>query len=631
MILRNVTLALYRSISYLDFGLSPFTVLFGRNNSGKTNVLEAIYGVMAPKDLYGYVKDYSRPRALRGSDNGLPPFGIVKMELETSLPFDDAVRNLKESQGPADVVGQPLLEGGANLICNDFHSGSKWAFVDTGQYFLQSLTDSVDEAMVAIEWMKNACVEGEPTPQTVFLDWEIDGLDSRVGAMLMDIYERSSKHKETSDFTQALAWMADIPQVPEVLERVNSDEAEPAWRVHREVQSFLSTFSAFATGFLPDFIEGSIQAELQIPTRWSEQPSIRITFRRNDYEPDTDSRVDSISELGRGSARWVAVAIQMALHLLDPSDDASYWLEADDKRFSGHVLFLDEPEAHLHPRAVVSIVRWCHQMVAIGFNVIVASHHDEFLRAAGPDLSLVHVTRDQESGTTSARTLISSATPLLQDLADEVGMHPAVALSLHRAVLFVEGTLDQAVLDEYAGPALESAGVTIIPIHGTKNLQGLIDAELTPRLGIKVAVLTDNTDPKTMGGKSNNKRSGEEVSVTRLVQRFRDRGLVEPKSFGVPEKDLLFALPVEAIRIHYSDRAAEIPDWLDLLEECRAAEGKGKSDSVHWKSYAEANYGVPLTTENGVRSVVQKLDLAGVELPSIRTVVNEIIAWAITN
>ena len=105
---------------------------------------------------------------------------------------------------------------------------------------------------------------------------------------------------------------------------------------------------------------------------------------------------------------------------------------------------------------------------------------------------------------TTARTLLSAATPLLQELATEVGMHPAAALSLHRAILFVEGPLDEAVLDEYAGPALDAAGVTIIPIHGTKNLEGLIDGEFTTRLGIKTGVLTDNTVTATMWDRSNN-------------------------------------------------------------------------------------------------------------------------------
>ena len=226
---------------------------------------------------------------------------------------------------------------------------------------------------------------------------------------------------------------------------------------------------------------------------------------------------------------------------------------------------------------------------------------------------------------TTARTLLSTATPLLQELATEVGMHPAAVLSLHRAILFVEGPLDEAVLDEYAGPQLDAAGVTVIPIHGTKNLEGLIDGEFTTRLGIKTGVLTDNTLTATIWNRSNRKRSSKEVKLVRLIQRFKDKGLPPPDLFGVAEDDLLFALPPDAIREFVN---GPFPGWHELREECRASEGLGPSDSVDWKSYAAAHYGLPLTTTGGVRTIVRALDLAGVELPSIRAVVDDVIAWA---
>ena len=87
---------------------------------------------------------------------------------------------------------------------------------------------------------------------------------------------------------------------------------------------------------------------------------------------------------------------------------------------------------------------------------------------------------------------------------------------------------------------------------------------------------------------------------------------------------MLFALPAEAIR----DLKGPFPGWHELREECRAAEGRGPSDSVDWKSYAETRYGLPITTPDGVRTIIRDLDLAGVELPSIRAVVDEVIAWA---
>lgn len=213
-------------------------------------------------------------------------------------------------------------------------------------------------------------------------------------------------------------------------------------------------------------------------------------------------------------------------------------------------------------------------------------------------------------------------------MASDVGMHAATLLSLHRAILYVEGPLDQAMLDECYGPSLDAAGVTVIPIHGTKNLEGLVDGELTARLGMRVGILTDNTITATMRDRSNRKRSSEEKKILRLLKIYSDRGLELPDVFGVPEDDLLFALPAEGIRHCFSATAAHFPGWLELREECRRELGQGPSDSVDWKRYAEERYGLPLTTTGGVRSVVHKLDLAGVQLPSIRAVVDQILAWA---
>ena len=198
-------------------------------------------------------------------------------------------------------------------------------------------------------------------------------------------------------------------------------------------------------------------------------------------------------------------------------------------------------------------------------------------------------------------------------------------LTLHRAILFVEGPLDEAVLDEFAGLELDAAGVKILPVHGTKNLEGLVAAEVVTELGMRLGILTDATDPATMEQRSNSQRSSEEKKVLRVLKIADEKGLPAPTPFGVPEDDLLFALPVEAIRdfLH-----GPFPDWKELVAECRADLGKGPSDSVNWKVYAFEKYGLPLNTTDGVREVVRSLDLAGIELPSVRRVVDEVVVWA---
>jgi hypothetical protein len=49
-----------------------------------------------------------------------------------------------------------------------------------------------------------------------------------------------------------------------------------------------------------------------------------------------------------------------------------------------------------------------------------------------------------------------------------------------------------------------------------------------------MGILTDHTNPATMGERSN--------------KLFKDKGLPPPTPFGIPEDDLLFALPPDAIR-----------------------------------------------------------------------------------
>ena len=70
------------------------------------------------------------------------------------------------------------------------------------------------------------------------------------------------------------------------------------------------------------------------------------------------------------------------------------------------------------------------------------------------------------------------------------------------------------------------------------------------------------------------------------------------------------------------------PGWKELMKECYQAEGVDTSNSVNWKQYALDRYGLPITTPAGVRQVVHALDQAEVDLPSIRKVVDEIVAWA---
>ena len=95
MRLLRATLLAYRSIDYMEFEAGPFTVLFGKNNSGKTNILEALYDTingtgLKPASSYQY---RSTPPVTRSAatDFEMTAFGALFLELEARIEFDSAV------------------------------------------------------------------------------------------------------------------------------------------------------------------------------------------------------------------------------------------------------------------------------------------------------------------------------------------------------------------------------------------------------------------------------------------------------------------------------------------------------------------------------------------------------------
>jgi Overcoming lysogenization defect protein-like, TOPRIM domain len=568
----------HRSVEYLSFEAAPFTVLFGKNNAGKTNLLETLYSHFVPGD----------ERAIRRTHAERPsrPEAAVYVELEAGLSFDDEVA--AAINRPLDLPPHRLAFTRAGLLLGDPDD-----YVDT------------DTAILDPSLWRSAVTDG-PGLHVLFLDWDFNDLHERAERALEDLVT-SDLHRMRGDWP----WLETIPAA----------EGELVYRVPAQVQDRVGQLASLATDLLPDFVDGAIDAHVTTPLHWGDSPKLLLEYSQRGLT----QCADLVDAAGHGAARWMAAAVQIALHLMTEHSDLTALRDLEPGAFSGHVLLVDEPEAHLHPSAVASMVRWCHRMVRHGFTVVAASHHEEFLRVANEGVKLVHVTRDPDLVHTSARALPTPTTRRLQDLAVDVGMHPAAVLSLHRTILFVEGPLDEAVLDEYGGLELDAAGVKIIPIYGTKNLEGLVAVELVTELGIKFGILTDATDPETMKDRSGRKRSSEERKVIKVLQIAREKGLPPPTPFGVPEDDLLFALPTDAIRDYLG---APFPAWKDLVAECRASLGKGPSDSVNWKLYALEQYGLPIDTPGGVRDVVRKLDLAGVPLPSIRRVVDEVVDWA---
>ena len=268
MRMSTVILLFYRSVHYLEFELGPFTVFFGKNNAGKTNLLEAIYGVLAPQDMGTSAAvggKFSMPvSGLRGGDPMVPPTGAVYVELEQGLAFDDAV---------LAMVPEAVAVPGGMLPFREVPPGHVWFanaaslnlpglwFVDVRDYFDRLHAAAInehyhEESELPAQFLSLRI--SKPRPRPLFLGWEFENIESWV--------------------TSAIAELTAVPSrfgsEPRSFALLDDGDSSGAWRVRPEVLERLEQLAMLATDLLPDFLDGSIQPEFHLATGWEGKPRV---------------------------------------------------------------------------------------------------------------------------------------------------------------------------------------------------------------------------------------------------------------------------------------------------------------------------------------------------------------------
>ena len=272
MRLREVILLWYRSVDFVNFEVKPFTVLFGANNSGKTNVLEAIYGVLSPAELDDEDADHPTPPGLRG---GGPPYGALIVELEAGAPIDDGILTFRRSVSePAD--GVPLPASHAALMSD--YSTVWWTVNDPREYFRQIDYDTYqsypDDRHESLRAALMATSPDADLPLPIFLDWEIDNIEARVADSIIE-------YLSPPVFLGAPALLKVSPREP---------GTPDSWQINPSWQEFFDKFADLATRLLPDFLDGSIQANIRMATMWNDRLRVTLRYRDREYGSTQISR-----------------------------------------------------------------------------------------------------------------------------------------------------------------------------------------------------------------------------------------------------------------------------------------------------------------------------------------------------
>ena len=675
----------FRSVDdFFSIRLEPLTVVFGRNNAGKSNALAALTNPLVRRSASASNAEWSR------FYDPTRPIGRFWVEApEDGTEWDRALRRevyvrlinfhtpgtrhsyaaeqrRREKQTAFEYLSIEELGGLLiNLMLGSFdvnespegRSEAESAFRELLRSCLVGFTEGdvqlgfplntqnpevlalvrivcqwyplgvpKDSGIMGFELEDESAVlidhsESSVCPTLLSADWSFAGLEAEIDAFISRTRRVDDTPVTWPEFARSRRpWLLHF--VPPSTEQAAASQVNPS------IDVFAKEITQIANRLLPRFLRGTLDVHPTMAFRWDQgSPRIAVTF----FEDGRDQCAGDLSEEGSGVGRWSAVALRLAMAVLERAHAASAQVSVDELSLDGFVVLLDEPEAHLHPAAVRDVVEWCYMVADMSACVFVATHHEAFLSRLRPGTSLVHVTKPDVPTESRLRQVESSMISELQDLAEDVGLSAGSALGLFKAVLFVEGPLDVAVLEEYAGRRLESAGVLLVPIHGTKNLEGLVTSEVIQRLDCRQGVLLDATDVPTLHQRRGKHLSSEEKKVLRVLDIASEQGRQRPKVFGVKVRDLLYSLSEEGIRKSGESEyvgADRFPGWTVIDGEARAHFGADGSQSVNWKAYVHEVYGVPLESAEGVRSVVRWLDVHGYPNSTVSDLVDDIVNWA---
>ncbi|HET9731933.1 MAG TPA: AAA family ATPase [Acidimicrobiales bacterium] len=734
-----VDLREFRSLKHAHLGLDGLVVLFGRNSSGKTTIIEGLREVLAGGERY-------RPDPFRepvdsveadvwseliGSELPNHPDAHLHRELFTGamLPADDHSAwsfidpdmghelrgsSLETAQavvaqcyshlpGPGTLEDRQLLAEEivrSRLFCSTAEATSLTVVPHL-------LTSAAQEAA------KRICALGSAESQDPLLDdarqlssrstfivaalgpgyydtpglrqsfggcididLEADGLDSEVGAYIEAIHDRLWSLPDDQSF---FIPMVDPPQGERPHVSLNHDFWWPTrgsgsrdryshdrwleiqaiedlsigfaestsldtaefpleWqRVRPSVVASARMLEAHANTVAPAFVSelGEIRVQILPPSLWhKESQRVRISFEENGDRHD-------LRVIGSGVARWASASLRLAGHELAngkrvvqvdgnevcdddmvseavrearrrPLDQTSVVLIGTPST-SAITYIVDEPEAHLHPKAILSVAEWMMRLVARGHQMVCATHHPALLSRLATSAQLVLVTKSD--GVTSIRDVSSGLQSQLGKANAELGLSQGELLLLTRLALFVEGPYDKAVLEGMGGDLLASAGVRVFPLHGIDNAMALISSEVIDALGIRLGVLADNVEMANVRG--NRPVSKEERAVARLRHEANQVGRrISP--FGLRERDIVQYLDDDVCR----SEAPIFPGWKAAV---RAWRDSGRSPD--FKRFVRDEYGLRLNRDDVFRLAVKCRD-GGRVPPEISQLVSEVCARA---
>jgi len=522
----------FRNLPDVDIPLQPgLNCLVGENNSGKTNLLYALQLVL-DSNLPNSQRRLQLEDFSRGIDFSNPAQILIGVELTEFDATSDSSKAKEQAFAhewqidddkavvcfrfrPTELVRQSLSSGSResdSLSLEDYD----WEWV--GGAALDDDDNLVDLAKV--DWTHDFCVAIRPQVLAAY----------RVGSLpaLRDV-EQDFRSRNASPL-QKLIDLMDFPEdrreaLVAMIRKVNEEVAK-----EKEVASLAKDIDDSFESTVGKFFHQKLGIGIADPSFGGLTRSLRVLF--------SDHGLSSSELFRNGLGLNNTIYMSILLRCFD--------LQRQSDRVAGHLLLIEEPEAHLHPQVQqILVTRFLDKKCQI-----VATTHSTHISSKTHIPNLIILTSSKEEQTSvfaSSRLGLSNGE--VKDLERYLDATKSV-LFFAKKILLVEGMAEgfllPALIGHFKKVSFEEMGISIVPIHGI-HFDCFMKLFGEKAIRRKCAVLTDG-DLKPSDGDEvdSNRIAGLKSLESEYVKVFSGTLTLE-KDLAAPENLKLFERAAESL------------------------------------------------------------------------------------
>lgn len=314
----------------------------------------------------------------------------------------------------------------------------------------------------------------------------------------------------------------------------------------------IRNISSVLTDSLKGFVSSINQAKIEMP----ESPSsiARPAFLENELNVLINDGEDTpLEQKGSGIQSLIALALAHTISV-NPAKSESF------------VLAIEEPEAHLHPRAIHEIKKILSD-IAKHNQLIITTHSPLLAETVDPHKNII----------VKANKAVEASK--IADIREALGVIPADNLTSAELVLIVEGVSDENILPHLLGlysttlkDALDQGRLVVSSCGGTHNMDNYVRFIRHQLCNIHVFVDNDESGRQIIDNMKNNGNLDEsEYNILRMygLSNSEIENMIDPEIYA------------DAIVNQYSVSRAKILNikdsgaiWSDFMERLFNEEGK---------------------------------------------------------